>query len=75
MRYYFRLTRINGIKVLLPSDEITSITPGKMCTDIETSKGLIQVKEDLPEIESMIEQTGVMILDTKLMEEFNELPF
>lgn len=75
MKYYFRLTRINNTKVLLPSNEITSITPNQHCTNIETSKGLIQVKEDILEIEALIEQTGVMILDTDQLKEFNKLPF
>ena len=75
MKYYFRLTRINNTKVLLPSNEITSITPNQCCTDIETSKGLVQVKEDILEIEALIEQTGVMILDTDQLKEFDKLPF
>tara|TARA_S200002703_G_scaffold98308_1_gene84969 strand:+ start:1804 stop:2031 length:228 start_codon:yes stop_codon:yes gene_type:complete len=75
MEYYFRLTRIDGKKVVIPRSEIVSVVAGNACTDIETSKILIQVKEDLLEIETMIEHTGVTILDTELMEEFDKLPF
>ena len=75
MNYYFRLTRIDNQKVLIPRDEIISIVAGNACTDIETSKTVIQVKEDLLEIETMIEYTGVTILDTELMAEFDKLPF
>ena len=75
MEYYFRLTRIDNQKVLIPRDEIISIVAGNACTDIETSKTVIQVKEDLLEIETMIEYTGVTILDTELMAEFDKLPF
>jgi len=75
MEYYFRLTRIDGKKVVIPRSEIVSVVAGNACTDIETSKILIQVKEDLLEIETMIEYTGVTILDTELMEEFDKLPF
>jgi len=75
MNYYFRLTRIDNQKVLIPRDEIISIVAGNACTDIETSKTIIQVKEDLLKIESMIEHTGVTILDTELMETFDNLPF
>jgi hypothetical protein len=63
MNYYFRLTRIDNQKVLIPRDEIISIVAGNACTDIETSKTVIQVKEDLLEIETMIERTGVTIFD------------
>ena len=75
MEYYFRLTRIDGKKVVIPRSEIISIVAGNACTDIETSKTLIQVKEDLLEIETMIEHTGVMILDTEIMTNIDELPF
>lgn len=75
MEYYFRLTRIDNQKVLIPRNEIVSIVAGNACTDIETSKTIIQVKEDLLEIEAMIEHTGVTILDTELMVEFDKLPF
>ena len=75
MEYYFRLTRIDGKKVVIPRSEIVSVVAGNACTDIETSKILIQVKEDLLEIETMIEHTGVTILDTELMAEFDKLPF
>jgi len=75
MNYYFRLTRIDNQKVLIPRDEIISIVAGNACTDIETSKTVIQVKEDLLEIETMIEHTGVTILDTELMAKFDNLPF
>jgi len=75
MNYYFRLTRIDNQKVLIPRDEIISIVAGNACTNIETSKTVIQVKEDLLEIETMIEHTGVTILDTELMAEFDKLPF
>jgi hypothetical protein len=75
MNYYFRLTRIDNQKVLIPRDEIISIVAGNACTDIETSKTIIQVKEDLLEIETMIEHTGVTILDTELMAKFDNLPF
>jgi len=75
MNYYFRLTRIDNQKVLIPRDEIVSIVAGNACTDIETSKTVIQVKEDLLEIETMIEHTGVTILDTELIAKFDNLPF
>lgn len=75
MEYYFRLTRIDGKKVVIPRSEIVSVVAGNACTDIETSKTTIQVKEDLLEVETMIEHTGVTILDTELMEEFDKLPF
>ena len=75
MNYYFRLTRIDNQKVLIPRDEIISIVAGNACTDIETSKTVIQVKEDLLEIGTMIEHTGVTILDTELMAKFDNLPF
>ena len=75
MEYYFRLTRIDGKKVVIPRREIISVVAGNACTDIETSKTLIQVKEDLLEIETMIEHTGVMILDTEIMNNIDELPF
>jgi len=75
MNYYFRLTRIDNQKVLIPRDEIVSIIAGNACTDIETTKGTIQVKEDLLAIESMVEHTGITILDTELMAEFDRLPF
>jgi hypothetical protein len=75
MNYYFRLTRIDNQKVLIPRDKIISIVAGNACTDIETSKTIIQVKEDLLEIETMIEHTGVTILDTELMAKFDNLPF
>lgn len=75
MEYYFRLTRIDGKKVVIPRNEIISVVAGNACTDIETSKTLIQVKEDLLEIETMIEHTGAMILDTEIMTNIDELPF
>lgn len=75
MEYYFRLTRIDGKKVVIPRSEIISIVAGNACTDIETSKTLIQVKEDLLEVETMIEHTGVTILDTDIMTNIDELPF
>lgn len=75
MEYYFRLTRIDGKKVVIPRSEIVSVVAGNACTDIETSKILIQVKEDLLEVETMIEHTGVTILDTKIMANIDELPF
>ncbi len=75
MEYYFRLTRIDGKKVLIPRNEIISIVAGNACTNIETSKTLIQVKEDLLEVETLIEHTGVTILDTELIREFDKLPF
>lgn len=75
MEYYFRLTRIDGKKVVIPRSEIISVVAGNACTDIETSKTLIQVKEDLLEVETMIEYTGVTILDTEIMANIDELPF
>ena len=75
MEYYFRLTRIDGKKVLIPRSEIISVVAGNSCTDIETANTIVQVKEDILEIETLIEHTGISILDTEFLNQIDTLPF